>query len=111
MTLKGMPGKPTHSETRGVLDQVRVLLDVHLVGPRCGFCGGARPYNIHKVCTLCHGRPVDAMNLVRAIREVVSPTHKTLSTETARRGEVRLPGQVETGTILTSGRRFTGNDD
>lgn len=95
MRAKGSTGKPTCSKARAVLDRVRELLAIHLCGPLCGFCGGARPYNIHERCPLCDGKPVNAENLLRAIREVVSPTRQPLTHETVRRGAPRGPGELE----------------
>ena len=71
----------TNSKARLVLDRVRELLGVCVVGPPCGFCGAARGYNCHVPCPLCHGRPVEAENIVRTIREIVSPSNKPFAWE------------------------------
>jgi hypothetical protein len=63
----------------GALDQVRALLRIDLCGPRCEHCGAARGYDPTVACPLCGGRRVAAENLVRAIREVVSPTGAPLA--------------------------------
>lgn len=59
---------------REKLDEIRALLGiVPPPGKRCLKCGQTRESYDHP-CTLCGDRPVAAENLVRAIREIVSPT-------------------------------------
>ncbi len=61
----------THAKPRArrALDEVRALLGIVVPpGRACLTCGG--PRDAAQVCPLCHGKQVNAENLVRAVREV-----------------------------------------
>lgn len=109
-----------HPPERIALDRIRRELGMERQRNPCPFCGderweeGTRWVRGHPIehCETCGGKRVRAANLLRAIRELASPTRGGFTYERVEDNPtLRRPGQVESGVVLVSGRAFNGNED
>jgi len=96
---------PGSSYTRTRLDRIRelVLPDARVTGEPCTQCGYRHPKDL--ACPLCHGIPVRARNLLRAVDQVLHPEHSVFNlNEVERRSEKRRgPGEVDSHEIMLDG--------